>query len=156
LDCRGHVWRQVENAGVAKDHVHLRKLLQGDVARAVVQQKEDLATLHPTIKVQQPKSKNILGHPRLCIGVITGAQRIAVDTLETAWIQVLADDRQRNLLAVVQVCANDKNDALLVNLLAFQLMGCQRVIGLEMPIEASFIHVEHVLLCVRINNDADV
>jgi Ribonuclease G/E len=98
LDCQGHVWQQIENAGVAKDHVHLRKLLQGDVARAVVQQKEDLATLHPAIKVQQPESKDVLGHPCLCIGVITGAQRIAVDTLETAWIEVLVDDRQRNLL----------------------------------------------------------
>ncbi len=65
-----------------------------------------------------------MGHPRLCIGVITGAQRIAVNTLETAWIQVLADDRQRNLLAAVQVCANDKSAALLIDLPAFQLMGC--------------------------------
>jgi len=119
LDCRGHVWQQVENAGVAKDHIHLRKLLQGDVAWVVVQQKEDLATLHPAIKVQQPESKDVLGHPRLCIGVITSAQCIAVDTLETAWIQMFADDRQRNLLAVVRVCTNDKSDALLVDLLAF-------------------------------------
>jgi len=94
------------------------------VARAIVQQKEDLATLHPAIKVQQPKLKDVLGHPRLCIGVIMGVQRIAVDTLETTWIQMLADDRQQNLLAVVQVCANDKSDALLVDLPAFQLMGC--------------------------------
>jgi len=119
LDCQGHVWRQVENAGVAKDHVHLRKLLQGDVARAVVQQKEDLATLHLAIKVQQLESKDVLGHPRLCIGVITNAQRIVVDTLETTWIQVLADDHQWNLLANVRVCANDKNDVLLVDLPAF-------------------------------------
>ncbi len=88
--------------------------------------------------------------------MITGAQRIAIDTLETAWIQVLTDDRQQNLLATVRVCANDKSDVLLVDLLAFQLMGCQRVVGLETPIKASFIHVEHVLLCVRINNGADV
>ncbi len=87
--------------GVARDQVHLRKLLQGDVARAVVQQKEDLATLHPAIKVQQLKSKYVLGHPRLCIGVITCAQCIAIDTLETTWIQVHADDRQRNLLAAI-------------------------------------------------------
>jgi hypothetical protein len=80
--------------------------------------------LHPTIKDQQPKLKDVLGHPRLCIGVITGTQRIAVDTLETVWIQVLANDRQRNLLAVVRVCANDKSDALLIDLPAFQLMGC--------------------------------
>jgi len=126
------------------------------VARAIVQQKEDLATLHPVIKVQQPESKYVLGHPHLCIGVITSTQRIAVDTLETAWIQVLADDRQRNLLATVRVCANDKSDVLLVDLPAFQLMGCQRVVDLEMPTEASFIHVEHVLLCVHINNGADV
>ncbi len=52
-----------------------------------------------------------------------GAQRIAVDTLETAWIQVFVDDRQRNLFADVRICANDKNDALLVDLPAFQLMG---------------------------------
>jgi len=110
--------------GVAKDHVHLRKLLQGDVARAVIQQKEDLATLHPMIKVQQPKSKDVLGHPRLCIGVITGAQHIAVDTFETTWIQVLANDHQRNLLVAIRVCVNDKSDALLVDLPAFQLMGC--------------------------------
>jgi len=81
--------------------------------------------LHPTIKVQQPESKDVLGHPHLYIGVVTGVQRIAVDTLETTWIQVLADDRQRNLLAVVRVCANDKSDALLVDLSTFQLMGCQ-------------------------------
>jgi hypothetical protein len=56
--------------------------------------------------------------------MITGAQRIAVDTLETTWIQVLANDRQWNLLAAVRVCANDKSDALLVDLSAFQLMGC--------------------------------
>jgi hypothetical protein len=37
---------------------------------------------------------------------------------------MLADDRQQNLLVVVQVCANDKSDALLVDLPAFQLMGC--------------------------------
>jgi len=110
--------------GVAKDHIHLRKLLQGDVAWVVVQQKEDLATLHLAIKVQQPELKDVLGHPRLCIGVITGAQRIALDTLETTWIQVLVDDRQRNLLVVVRVCANDKSDVLLVDLSAFQLMGC--------------------------------
>ncbi len=72
------------------------------------------------------------------------------------WIQVLADDRQRNRLAAVRVCANDKSDALLVDLSAFQLMGYQRVVNLETPIEASFIHVEHVLLCIRINNGADV
>jgi hypothetical protein len=42
-----------------------------------------------------------------------------VDTLEIAWIQVLTDDRQRNLLVVVQVYANDKSDALLVDLSAF-------------------------------------
>ncbi len=102
-----------------KDHVHLRKLLQGDVARVVVQQKEDLVTLHPTIKVQQPKSKDVPGHPRLCISMITGAQRIAIDTLETTWIQVLADDRQRNLLVAVRVCTNDKSDTLLVDLPAF-------------------------------------
>ncbi len=94
------------------------------MARTIVQQKKDLATLHPAIKVQQPESKDVLGHPRLYIGVITGTQHIAVDTLETAWIQVLADDRQWNLLAVVRVCANDKNDAFLVDLSAFQLMGC--------------------------------
>ncbi len=47
-----------------------------------------------------------------------GAHRIAIDTLETAWIQMLADDRQRNLLAVVRICANDKSDALLVDLSA--------------------------------------
>ncbi len=88
--------------------------------------------------------------------MITGAQHIAVDTLETTWIQVLADDYQWNLLAAVRVCANDKSDALLVDLPAFQLMGCQRIVGLETPTKASFIHVEHVLLCVRINNDADV
>ncbi len=156
LDYRGHVWRQVENAGVTKDHVHFCKLLQGDVARVVVQQKEDLATLHPVIKVQQPESKDVVGHPHLCIGVITGAQRIAVDTFETTWIQVLADDRQRNFFAAVRVCANDKSDALLVDFPAFQLMGCQRVVGLETPTKASFIHVEHVFLCVRINNGADV
>jgi len=69
---------------------------------------------------------------------------------------VFADDRQRNLLAVVRVCANEKSDAFLVDLLAFQLMGCQRVVGLETLTEANFIHVEHVLLCVRINNGADV
>ncbi len=89
------------------------------MARAVVQQKEDLATLHPAIKVQQPELKDVLGHPRLCIGVIMGAQHIVVDTLEIAWIQVLTDDRQRNLLVVVQVYANDKSDALLVDLSAF-------------------------------------
>ncbi len=117
--------------------------------------KEDLATLHPAIKVR-PKSKDVLDHPRLCIGMITGAQHIAVNTIETAWIQVLANDRQWNLLAAVRVCTNDKNDALLVDLLAFQLMGCHRVVSLETPTEASFIHVEHVLLCVCINNDAEV
>ncbi len=85
--------------------------------------------------------------------MITGAQHIAVDTLETTWIQVLADDRQRNLLAAVRVCTNDKSDALLVDLPAFQLMGCQRVVVLEMLTEANFIHVEHVLLCLRINNN---
>ncbi len=88
--------------------------------------------------------------------MITGAQCIAVDTFETVWIQVLADYRQWNLLATVRVCANDKSDTLLVDLPAFQLMGCQRVVCLEMPTEASFIHVEHVLLCVCINNGADV
>jgi len=56
--------------------------------------------------------------------VITGAQRIAVDTLETTWIQVLTDDRQQNFLDVVQVCANDKSDARLIDLSTFQLMGC--------------------------------
>jgi hypothetical protein len=69
---------------------------------------------------------------------------------------MLANDHQRNLLVAVRVCANDKSDALLVDLPAFQLMGYQRVVGLETPTEASFIHVEHVLLCVRINNGADV
>ncbi|CAM6022464.1 unnamed protein product [Sphagnum balticum] len=69
---------------------------------------------------------------------------------------MLADDRQRNLLAAVRVCANDKSDALLVDLLAFQLMGCQRVVSLETLTEASFIHFEHILLCVRINNGTDV
>jgi len=63
------------------------------VAQAVVQQKEDLATLHPAIKVQQPEFKDVLGHPRLCIGMITGAQHITIDTLTTTWIQVLVDDR---------------------------------------------------------------
>ncbi len=81
-------------------------------------------TFHPAIKVQQLESKDVLGHPHLCIGVITSAQRIAVDTLETAWIQVLVDDCQQNLLATIRVCANDKSYALLVDLLAFQLMGC--------------------------------
>ncbi len=90
-------------------------------------------TLHPAIKVQQPESKDVLGHPRLCIGVITGTQRIAVDTLETTWIQVLADDREWNLLTIVRVCVNDKSDALLVDIPAFQLMGYQRVVGLETP-----------------------
>jgi hypothetical protein len=83
-----------------------------------------LATLHPTIKDQQPELKDVLGHPRLCIGMITSAQHIAVDTLETTWIQVLADDRQWNLLVIVRVCANDKSDARLIDLSAFQLMGC--------------------------------
>ncbi len=58
--------------------------------------------------------------------------------------------------SAIRVCANDKSDVLLVDLPAFQLMGCQQVVGLETPTEATFIHVEHVLLCVRINNDADV
>ncbi len=74
--------------------------------------------MHPAIKIQQPELKDVLGHPRLCIRVIMGAHRIAIDTLETAWIQMLADDRQRNLLAVVRICANDKSDALLVDLSA--------------------------------------
>jgi hypothetical protein len=48
-----------------------------------------------------------------------GRPRITVDTLETLWIQVIADDRQRNLLVAIRVGANDKSDALLVDFLAF-------------------------------------
>jgi hypothetical protein len=93
--------------------------------------------LHPVIKVQQLELKDVLGHPCLCIGVITGAQCITVDTLEIAWIQVFADDHQQNLLVAVRIYANDKSDALLIDLPAFQLMGCQQVVGLETPTEAS-------------------
>jgi hypothetical protein len=56
--------------------------------------------------------------------IVNGIFSLLSEFAQMTRIQVLADDRQWNLLAVVRVCANDKSDALLVDLPAFQLMGC--------------------------------
>jgi hypothetical protein len=83
------------------------------------------------VKPLEPLHKNFLCHPSVGVVPVLAPKRVLVYVLETAWVLILSNDPKRELVATISIAADGKSDPLFVLLMAFELLVCKRVIGLE-------------------------
>jgi hypothetical protein len=87
--------------------------------------------------------------------VLLVVEVVDVDVLEATGAKRLVDDPEWQFVKPVSVATYSDGDALFVLLVAFELSGGKRVVGLHTIEKPSFVHVVYVNKCILVQDCAD-
>ncbi|TPX49913.1 hypothetical protein SeMB42_g01490 [Synchytrium endobioticum] len=113
LYLRSRVRRKIKNRRVLKGNP-VRKLINGDMSGAIVENEQHLPVGHAEVEVLQPFQEDVLRHPSFGVRAILASKVCPVDVLKAPEIGVLANDPEGNLVATIAVAADSDRDPFLV------------------------------------------
>ncbi|TPX30091.1 hypothetical protein SeMB42_g07915 [Synchytrium endobioticum] len=112
LYIRCHVRRKIKNRRVLKGNP-VRKLINGDMSGAIVENEQHLPVGH-AVEVLQPFQEDVLRHPSFGVMAILVSKVCPVDVLKAPGIGVLANDPEGNLAATIAIAADSHRDPFFV------------------------------------------